>query len=108
MRMAFTIKFDCAEADPEEVLHALHEQCRVLDMPNGDTIDLLNLDVEPVETSLRQSLTKERLDAALDSYWKAAYAEGREGRTYDTADGAAQLALQAVHAAVSELLATKQ
>jgi hypothetical protein len=33
---------------------------------------------------------KQQLEELLDSYWDAAYSEGREGRTHDTEDGRAQ------------------
>lgn len=40
------------------------------------------------------------LDVALDAYWRAAFAEGAEGRDHDTTDGDAQRALLAVMSAV--------
>jgi len=42
---------------------------------------------------------------ALDAWWDAAYAEGREGRTHDTEGGAAQKALQDIWVAHSAQLA---
>lgn len=45
---------------------------------------------------------------ALAAYWDAAYAEGRDGRTHDTEDGAAQRALNSVHDAVRDLLAAER
>jgi len=45
------------------------------------------------------------LAEALDAWWAAAYAEGREGRTHDTEGGAAQKALQDIWAAHSAQLA---
>lgn len=48
----------------------------------------------PVERPVRPSLSE-----ALDAWWEAAYAEGRDGRTHDTEGGAAQQALQDIWAA---------
>lgn len=57
----------------------------------------------PLERPVRPGLAD-----ALAAYWDAAYAEGRDGRTHDTEDGAAQRALNSVHDAVRDLLATER
>lgn len=44
-------------------------------------------------------MTTPSLAEALDAWWEAAVAEGREGRTHDTEGGAAQRALQDIWAA---------
>ncbi len=48
------------------------------------------------------------LEDALAAYWDAAVAEGRENRSHDTQDGAAQRALNDVHAAVNHLVAAER
>ncbi len=47
--------------------------------------------------------TTPTLEDALGEYWDAAYAEGREGRTHDTADGRAAASLWAIHAAIEHM-----
>jgi hypothetical protein len=53
-----------------------------------------------VEREVRPTLAE-----ALDAWWGTAYAEGREGRTHDTEDGAAQKALRDIWAAHSAQIA---
>jgi len=54
----------------------------------------------PVERPVRPSLAE-----ALDAWWEAAFAEGRDGRDHDTEGGAAQTALQDIWSAHSAALA---
>ena len=48
------------------------------------------------------------LDEALDSYWAAAYSEGKRGATHDTTEGLAQTALSAVISCVRLGLAAER
>jgi len=48
------------------------------------------------------------LDDALDSYWTAAYAEGRRNATHDTSAGLAQTSLLAVQSCVQMLVAAER
>jgi hypothetical protein len=55
MPMKFIIEIDCDEASPDEIVAALFRECQVMELPNGDTLYLLNseLDVRYVgESSL--------------------------------------------------------
>lgn len=45
----------------------------------------------------------DRLMALVAQYWELAYAEGAEGRTHDTEDGAAQRTLSEIRAAAQAL-----
>ena len=48
-----------------------------------------------------------KLDALLEQYWNAAYAEGAAGLTHDTADLVAQLTLNSIYAEVEKQLAER-
>ena len=62
---------------------------------------------QPLAVPLERPVRPDLADA-LAAYWDAAYAEGRDGRTHDTEDGAAQRALNSVHDAVRDLLAAER
>ena len=48
------------------------------------------MDVRPEVTTGAQPSDIARLQDLIDTYWNVAFAEGKEGRDYDTEDGAAQ------------------